>query len=1769
MNIIVEKIEDKYFAIVRNFNKHIHKYKVKKSWEPHSACVTEIISHNLIKNPINLINHNLNLLDFSIELDPILNSEDYYTIKLITDDDLEYPFYIDINKFYNIEKNEKVYFYNFKPNEITLDPSYDKKYDFYFIGNFGDKHKLNLIQIVNDKKILFKPNDYNKYISEVYSLAVELNNKQIFKTIYPFYNSETEFVYTIDDYDTYYKYTFFPKYNYTYLKEFSIYFKEKMIDKLNLNSDKRNISIFLPKPKIGTSNDILIKYKIKENYIGSKEQTLSALFKTSLISKNKITINDFNYFYNFEKDTYTFFWNNSFLEPLKYKIVFDDVYEFLIKNNFFELKNIKEFHNGKEFFNFKILCDINNSYYELLDVNINNFYFIDSPYNFTPVIDYSDALLPESKTGLINWTHPNYKHTCKAKIKVQFIKQFLDEYLKPWQEQYVLEKESIEFDQIYNDYSEELPYDFDENGEYKYKSVNDSPISFEAFDNFIDIGEKDQLEIPIWYCDNDYKYEIAIQIYDRWGEFRGENKCEFIINSNTEEMKDEHIILDRNQEIQFGETGTIGTFYKIEKPTPIDVKYHYAPKYKKYLGQPLYDLSNVDDKKNSLYYYLNSNEIDKDFIIKYKRHYNFYKLTYEVLYNNEIVVPVTENIPKGNTFETNNFKISKSLLTREGEYLMNIKTFSSTNQESSVKEIKFYVYNDIPEVPVIEINPADYAMKKDKIVINKKYFSMNITNNKLNEKYAGWNYKEAHFYFKTKISGYNNYPDYVIQASKENGLISFKNTLSIENNSYECKVIAYDYAGNASIPYIFEFDLLSEMSIVPEVLFTNELEKPIKWLITKSQDSEGYFRQFKYSSDGINFIYTDPVKVDSPYNLSDPNSSQLDTIKLNWIYDEEKHEYKQGKYQLVVYEWNLRHPNGLSDNKFESPIVEVNKTSNPSNPINAKPIDKKVAVFNERKFNEYSYVKDLNDITFETIHNESVIDKNETELIEGQYYKIKLIDPSKNEYETILPPPKKIGMYSFDKIAEKCNIENQIEGVWELQFITIDKFGNSNEYKGYYTYYINVVKRNPEITNVVLNNLNGSEYFGLSSEHIGAFVETECYNNISNFKKHIEKFSINKFKIVFLSTPNNAQYSIISTKNKNNLVEFMNKLTEQEKINHIKDGKYLITIQAIDPLDRKSVLIEKKFYIDTKNNSQLFFITPNIFYNKNVTLIASTNDDAYKVYYKIIDKEIDPSDNYKNWNYQTISTIEYNHNTFNGCKIDNLIFDTDGRKTIAYVIEELSGNTTELFYYNFIVDSSVKIAPIFDYSNKVFYTLNNDLINITWNLSSEHITNYKIKLDKIELKSNGDITVVQSYNLSVLKDGLLVPVGPNENHWIDWGTDKSCSFKLSNNTFLVNGLYMLSVKSTSKYGDLEVNDFKFQIDTNNMIDISEMITKNVITIDSNKLTWSHIATALYYEISYDNRNFYRTFNNYFIVDTEKLMTDKNGISCVYLRYTNKNGRISESSKISLNIIAHNLKKPIVSTANNSSVIDDNRVIEWKIIVEDPDVAKYIYYSFDNINWKVAKVKGRTNIIIDDIHNFPIPDGEYSIFACTTDENPINNDYYSKSSIAYSFVNIFAKSIPTPEFLNLKSGEQIEIPKQLFISNKIDGVDYFIYVNDRLVNEGHEISSSTLKKFNIRVDAIKRGIENKIFHLIDKKQDFHIWSLTTSEYILNIKNEKIKCVITNDNCIEIQSMPNLSNKQIILYRDKNTIDKNFNILRLGDRLSLLNEWEFRITTFEID
>lgn len=183
MNVTVINKNSKYYLVIKNHKRNIHRCVIIPSWSNFIAC-DKILDYNLLENKFDLHNNDLNLLDYSIELDPIINQRDYYTVKLYTDDGNEYPFYIDINMFYGLKSNEKVYFYQFGEDEIELISSPQHNYEFYFLGNFNDLYKLKLLQVVNSKYILFTIPSTNDYISEIYYLVVELNKKEFTNIIF-------------------------------------------------------------------------------------------------------------------------------------------------------------------------------------------------------------------------------------------------------------------------------------------------------------------------------------------------------------------------------------------------------------------------------------------------------------------------------------------------------------------------------------------------------------------------------------------------------------------------------------------------------------------------------------------------------------------------------------------------------------------------------------------------------------------------------------------------------------------------------------------------------------------------------------------------------------------------------------------------------------------------------------------------------------------------------------------------------------------------------------------------------------------------------------------------------------------------------------------------------------------------------------------------------------------------------------------------------------------------------------------------------------------------------------------------------------------------------------------------------------------------------------------------------------------------------------------------------------------------------------------------
>ncbi|MGL5311715.1 MAG: hypothetical protein ACRC92_00570, partial [Peptostreptococcaceae bacterium] len=159
-------------------------------------------------------------------------------------------------------------------------------------------------------------------------------------------------------------------------------------------------------------------------------------------------------------------------------------------------------------------------------------------------------------------------------------------------------------------------------------------------------------------------------------------------------------------------------------------------------------------------------------------------------------------------------------------------------------------------------------------------------------------------------------------------------------------------------------------------------------------------------------------------------------------------------------------------------------------------------------------------------------------------------------------------------------------------------------------------------------------------------------------------------------------------------------------------------------------------------------------------------------------------------------------------------------------------------------------------------------------------------------------------------------------------------------------------------------------------------------------------------------------------------------------------------------------------------------------------------------------------------------------------------------------------IPKPIFSGIKNASALKDPHRLFIDNKQKNVKYYLYVNGKIVEEGYEISSSTYRKFVITCKAKKHGV-NKIIDLLDDEDDFHVWSLCSEPYIIDINNSQIKVSIDHANTnMVIESTPSLTTKQIILFKEKDNSESNWNIVKVGDVLTLTKEWEFKVSTITV-
>lgn len=1738
MKIEVEKVDNLYYLVITNFDSDITKYIIKKSWD--SSYIDEVPAsgNQIYNNDLLIYKKELELTKIKLPNDELKAYNDLYFVNIYFGDSFQ-NIYIDYNMFHNIKTSEKIFKHNFGNNLIKSKRT--SLYKVYIEGNYGDIHQAELFYRINSDEALIKISDLN-YSSEIYNIILEKNKEVIYKGRFNvIIREQIEFsVNKVID-ENYIKLSVAPKYNYPFLIEYYLEYN-------GYKYSSKNIII-----KKELSNKILnIHYKLKDSSINNEIIEDKFVYKLNFISNEVIS---YEHKYDYNKDCLYIKLNKTNKEKLNYKISSGD-FVYYYSNDYFVIENFSKFNNNSDEITLKLFYSSNYDFNKIFDIKMPNYIRINKLEKFNPVIDYSKSL-DVHKDGVITWSTPNCKFTSKIKVEVKNIKAFLDEYLNIWNKNYILDQEVSKFDEKYPDYNKEIEYDFPRNNETFLKKPYDCLVSYDGLNNdFIDLGETNNYNLNLWFCESGYKYKITVEIYNAWNIKVGENFVEFALYENyIGEVSEDWLIFGRNQNIQFGETGTIGEFYKLNNPTPIQVMRSYSEKYKTFTGKALRNQLNIDNNNKSLYYYMNLNT-DNYFFIKYYRNFNFYKFEYKLINNDsEVISEIHE--PLGNSYDDNIIKIKRNLF-KEGENILQIRTFNSEGIASEEKQFTFLASNDKPKTPYVIINPGDYYEKDDKIIINKKYFQLTITNNEQSEKYAGWNFKEAHFFLKKTNSLYNEYADYVVIASKEDGSIVLNNNTEIENGEYDCKVVTYDYFGNQSDPFEFNFKLISEIKIEPEVLFTNKVDSKFIWNIKKSQDSEGFYYYFKYSDDGLNYQETSPVKVESPYYINDSSTEQNHELSINFIQDEYL-KYKEGIYILVVYEYNLKHLEGLKDYTFESKPVEVYRTSNSSYPIYAKKTENN-NVINAKQYNEYSYTNDINSIEFETIHSVDIFDNEDTPEIEGQRYSIELISPDGNTYSCNLPLPTEIGMYKFTNILDKANVENPIEGVWELRFITIDKYGNSNAYRGYYTYYIVYIKRNPKISILNPNTNNGSNIFGLNSNSISYIYDTNNnYSDILNFEEHKDKFIINNFKLRMNYNPLGSTYEININSN-DNYLQVLNSLTENDKITHIRDGKYSISILCIDPLGRESLYIDRIFYIDTRINGELLFLNNNIFNSKTIDLVALCNGDVSTVLYSLDENNEDV----ETWNKIRVGYIDYNSELIYGINIENLSFDSDGKKFIKYILEEESGNRTDILYYYFNIDTDIKLLPTFDFNNKIYYLINDRELNFSWNLTNEDVNHFYYKLDRIKILENGSVEIVESYMPS--SDGSLLPVGPQKNDFVDIGSDRNLTIPLIQNGWLINGYYNLTIKGLNVYGSSNSNSFRFNINLDIPIDIEYEIINNKITLDNNIISWNHIKDANHYEVSYDGFNWIRVIDSRFIINPDNVIKDINSKTYLYMRWVSYNGIYSNISKIEINLSITKLLIPDVKFYENKTITDNNNKLEWSVTIGDVPNAKYLYYSFDNEKWYSKKIKNSIEKIINDDVEYPVVDGRYGIFVKTTDGDSLIEKYINTSDVSYSYIDVFADKIPKPIFSGITNGQTFNLPIRLMIENKLSNVQYFIYLNNMLVQEGYEIASYNLARYTIVVKAKKNGIE-KIEDVLSYADNFHIFSKVEEKYSINIGDKKAICYIDSDNeYIIINSMPSKKSSEVIFYREKNK-NQNWNILNIGDKLSLNLEWEFKITTFE--
>ncbi|MGL4998265.1 MAG: hypothetical protein ACRC5T_04790, partial [Cetobacterium sp.] len=615
--------------------------------------------------------------------------------------------------------------------------------------------------------------------------------------------------------------------------------------------------------------------------------------------------------------------------------------------------------------------------------------------------------------------------------------------------------------------------------------------------------------------------------------------------------------------------------------------------------------------------------------------------------------------PLGNDYKDNKIFIEKTLFQEGGEFIMKLQTFNYNGKGSLVKELKFIVNNENPEKPLLEI-PANYHYFLDeRLVICKKTFILKVINNKMSKNYSGWQYKEAHFYFAKEENGtYDSYPTYVVQSDKSNGDLKLKNGVQIENGEYKCKVVCYDYSGNASEETEFSFTMKNNITITPQELFSNKTKEKFKWYIKKPEDSEGFFYYFKYSTDGINFKTTEPIKIISPWYHSDNTTIEDYVLDINLV--QENGEYVDGLYHLICYEHSLHNENGYTDYKFESAVVDIDSRLFASNPLFAYE-DKNTKIFNKTQFNEWAYTNDLNSVVFNTLHDKISTDVENGQIVK-QTYKMIIFSPNKTMYSfDISSTPSVVSVIDIDKICFKAGITEKTEGVWEIRLVTIDVFSNTNEERGYYTYFVNVVRRLPFVDDVIINGQNNNYYFGLNSDKLSfSLTGGKIYEDIANYTEHLEKFTFDYIEKRIFNENSNMETVKTTPYLGNTNYDMLNPLTKEDKLSHSRDGKYIGRFGIVDPLGRKSGYFSTLFIIDTKIDDELLFVGGGEFFSKVVNLKAVTPEEVVKVYYKVYDKIEEYVNYFEDSVEERVSNVQIIDETFSGVQMNNLVFSEDG-----------------------------------------------------------------------------------------------------------------------------------------------------------------------------------------------------------------------------------------------------------------------------------------------------------------------------------------------------------------------------------------------------------------------------------------------------------------------------------------------------------------------------